>query len=390
MSSRAAYIIASIAWGAAIGILLYRFGVLGLAWSSSSNFVFPAVAAALFITGRTLTRDEDAPSNKLPLIGAGVVGVGAAIGIAFLAVPPLAQSRLTTHAFPGFTLDLPSGDIKSEDHSYATGKLMIAKNGGTSVFVVQWEPGGKLEPDELKMAAAAIAPALGGSAGPSSVTQIAGVDTIRFGSDKGLFELSMIPCGVRHVMIATGGASGTEALHQRILASFACHPDPAQETTSASLPFPLVLDLPGWKVLTRDGSQLQLTDNKAVLILQPVSRDVDMDIIKMIAPMFKAQGMDVETGAIDHGRVPLKLSQGSDVSLGFAQMIRCATATAMVIALAEDQPTVDALQAQVAAGHCLKPGEKPPEWPDAPKAPDAPDAPSAPSAPSAPKAPKAK
>src|SRR3954465_13265763 len=112
MSSRGAYIIASTAWGAAIGILLYRFGVLGLAWSSSSNFMFPAVAAALFFTGRTLTRDEDAPSNKLPLVGAGVVGVGAAMGIAFLAVPPLAQSRLTTHAFPGFTLDLPSGDIK--------------------------------------------------------------------------------------------------------------------------------------------------------------------------------------------------------------------------------------------------------------------------------------
>src|SRR5512140_3606999 len=315
MSSRGAYMIASTAWGAALGILLYRFGVLGLTWTSSSNFVFPAVAVTLFITGRTLTRDQDAPSNKLPLIGAGAVGVAAAIGILFLVVPPLAQSRLTTHAFPGFTLDLPSGDIRSEDHSYATGKLMIAKNGGTSVFAVQWEPGGKLEPDELKMAAAAIAPALGGAAGPSSVTQVAGVDTIQFSSDKGLFELSMIPCGVRHVMIATGGASGTEALHQRILASFACHPDPAQEATSASLPFPLALDLPDWKVLTRDGSQLQLTDNKAVLILQAVPRDVDMDIIKMIAPMFKAQGMDVETGAIDHGRVPLKLSQGSDVSL---------------------------------------------------------------------------
>jgi hypothetical protein len=387
MSSRASYVIASTAWGAAIGILLYRFGVLGLAWTSSSNFLFPAVAVSLSILGRTLIRDQDAPPNKLPLIGAGIVGAGAAIGIAFLVVPPLAQSRLTTHTFPGFTLDLPSGDIRSEDHSYATGKLMIAKNGATSVFAVQWEPGGKLEPDELKMAATMIAPALGAGAGPSSVTQIAGIDTIRFGSDKGQFELSMIPCGVRHVMIATGGSSGIETLHQRILASFVCHPDPAQEKTSGSLPIPLVLDLPGWKVLTRDGPQLQLTDDKAVLILQAVSRDIDMDLIKMIAPMFKAQGMDFEAGANDHGRVPLKLSQGSDVSLGFAQMIKCPTASAMVIALAEDQPTVDEVQAKIAAAHCLKPGEKPQEWPDAPKAPDAPDAPNAPNAADTPPAP---
>jgi len=251
MSSQARYIIASTALGAALGALLYRFGVVGLAWSSSASFEFPAVAASLFILGRMLTRGQDAPPGKVPLLGAGVVGVGAAIGIAFVVVPPLAQSRLSVHTFPGFTLALPSGEIRSEDPGYATGKLMMGKNGATSVIAVQWEPGGKLEPDELKMTASLLATALGAGAGPTSVTQVLGNDTIRFDSDKGLFELSMIPCGVRHVMIATGGTSGIETLHRRILESFACHPDPEQEKTSGSLAFPLVLDLPGWKVLTR-------------------------------------------------------------------------------------------------------------------------------------------
>jgi hypothetical protein len=245
-----------------------------------------------------------------------------------------------------------------------TGKLMMGKSAATSVFAVQWEPGSKLEPDELKIAASLLAPALGAGAGPSSVTQVAGVDTIRFDSDKGLFELSMIPCGVRHVMIATGGTSGIETLHRRILESFVCRPDPEQEKTSGSIAFPLVLDLPAWKVLTRDGSQLQLTDGKAVLILQAVSRDIKLDLVKMIAPMFKALGMDVEAGAIDHGRVPLKLSQGGEVSLGFAQLIQCPTATALVLAIAEDQPTVDAMQTQIAAGRCMAPGDKPQDWPD--------------------------
>jgi len=364
MSSQARYIIASTAWGAALGALLYRFGVVGLAWSSSASFEFPAVAASLFILGRMLTRGQDAPPGKVPLLGAGVVGVGAAIGIAFVVVPPLAQSRLSVHTFPGFTLALPSGEIRSEDPGYATGKLMMGKNGATSVIAVQWEPGGKLEPDELKMTASLLATALGAGAGQTSVTQVLGNDTIRFDSDKGLFELSMIPCGVRHVMIATGGTSGIETLHRRILESFACHPDPEQEKTSGSLAFPLVLDLPGWKVLTRDGSQLQLTDGKAVLILQAVSRNIKLDLVKMIAPMFKAQGMAVEAGAIDHGRVPLKLSQGSEVSFGFAQLIECPTATAMVLAIAEDQPAVDAMQTRIAAGRCMAPGDKPQNWPD--------------------------
>jgi hypothetical protein len=365
MSNRTLYLIASTAWGAALGTLLYRFGVLGLAWSSSSSFEFPAVAASLFILGRMLTRGQDAPPGKVSLLGAGVLGVGAAIGIAFLVVPPLAQSRLSVHTFPGFTIALPSGEIKSEDRDYTTGKLLMGKNGATSVIAVQWEPGGKLEPDELKMAASLLATALGAGAGPSSVTQVLGLDTIRFDGDKGLFQLSMIPCGVRHVMIATGGTSGIETLHRRILESFVCQPDPEQEKVSGSIAFPLVLDLPGWKILTRDGTQLQLTDGKAVLILQAMSRDIDLDLIKMIAPMFKAQGMEAEVGAIDHGRVPLKLSQGSEVSLGFAQLIRCPTSTAMVLAIAEDQPTVDALATRVAAGHCMKPGDKPQDWPDA-------------------------
>lgn len=366
MASRALYIIAAVAWGAALGILLYRFGVLGLAWRSSSSFEFPAVAASLFIVGRMLTRGQDNPPGELPRIGAGIVGMGAALGIAYLAVPPLAQSRLSVHAFPGFTLDLPSGEIKSEDDGYAAGKLMMGKNGATSVIAVQWEPGSKLEPAELKVAASTLASALGADAGASSVTQVAGIDTIRFDSDKGPFELSMIPCGVRHVAIATGGPPGIETLHRRILESFACHPDPEQEKASGSLAFPLVLDLPGWQVETRDGSQRQLTDGKAVLILQAMSRDNGVDLSdKVIAPMFKAQGIEVETGAIDHDRVPLKLSHGSDISLGFAQLVRCPSATALVLAIAEDQPTIDALQTRVAAGHCMKAGDKPQDWPDA-------------------------
>lgn len=99
MSSRG-HCVASIAWGAALGVALYRYGVLGLTWSSSADFMFPAVAVSLFILGRTLTRGQEAPPSKLPLVGAGAVGLGAALGIAFLAVPPLAQSRLTTHVFP--------------------------------------------------------------------------------------------------------------------------------------------------------------------------------------------------------------------------------------------------------------------------------------------------
>jgi hypothetical protein len=34
------------------------------------------------------------------------------------------------------------------------------------------------------------------------------------------------------ILVATGAAADTMSLQRRILASFACHPDPAQETTA--------------------------------------------------------------------------------------------------------------------------------------------------------------
>jgi len=309
-------------------------------------------------------RDKERPSIP-PLLVAGVAGVGLGLAGTYVVVPPLGSSRLSTHQFPGFTVDLPSGDIRSEDHSYPTGKLALAINGATTVALIQWEPGGELSDDELKTIATGIGAAAGGTS-PGAITAVDGVPTIEVSTAKGLFEVSMQKCGVRHVAIATGGGDdGVAKLHRRIVASFQCHPDAAKEAGATSLVFPLVLDVPGWHAIASDPEQTQITDGSSSLLLQQAVPDLDHDVVSFIATLAKSKGFDMTLGAVTNGRAPMTLKNGSDAVTGFVQLVSCPTATAVVIAIVPDDKHTPAIEAIIDHGRCLKPGETAQKFPTA-------------------------
>ncbi len=354
MSNRAAYALAFACWGAAIGVVIYRVAILGLA-GMGDGYGFLGAAVGLAFLGRMAVRNQDRPSIP-PLLIAGVAGLGLALAATYVIVPPLGSSRLSTHQFPGFTVDLPSGEIRSEDNSYQSGKLALAINDAPMVALVQWEPGADFSDDELTMIATGVGAAAGGIK-PGAVTTVEGVPTVEVSTDKGLFEVSMKKCGARHVAIATGGGDGIAKLHRRIVASFQCHPDAAQETATASVDFPLALDVPGWQQVVHDNQQIQLAKGHALLVLERTTANSDPQSLSVLAPMLKSQGLDVTVGAVVGDRAPMTMKDGDKTLTGFALLKSCSTASGLVFALASDDQSMPMLQQIADSARCLKPGE---------------------------------
>jgi hypothetical protein len=224
--------------------------------------------------------------------------------------------------------------------------------------------------DQVKITADLMVKALGVK-GSASVTTMPGpggkpADTIAFGGEDGSMLMSQLGCGVRQVLVATVGVRMPRRLHERILASFECRPDPAQEG-SAKLTVPLVLDLPGWHLAAREPDLVQITDGAtAQLTMRPLPPGLKIDLEMMIEPIFKAAGVQGRVTKRDGDRISITMSDGSDSLDGWVRLVPCPTGTTMVLALAADQATLDRIYERVGGARCLRPGEKPQEWPAPP------------------------
>ncbi len=361
MSSRTAYVVAFALIGAGLSLLVYRYAILGLQWSGPDH-VFIAIAIGLAVGGGQLLRKYDYPHLLAPL-AAGLVGFGIAFGAAFAIVPTLGHTRLVARALPGFSIELPDGELKTDETSaYASGNLLGTLNGATTIYNVVWAPGASPDADTLKAMAVALVAGLGAST--SEQTVVDGIPTIRAETEKGLLETSVELCGVRYVMITTMGASGIEALHRRIVASFNCHPDAAQEQASTMLDFMMAFDMPGWWAASRDGSQVQVTDGKTLVLLQSdINKDLDMTLL--LGVMFKPLGIDVDVTPDGDGRASLVMKTKGEEARGIARMVHCAAKTGIVMALAPDDQLAR-VTAIIDGGHCLRPGEAPQHFTDGP------------------------
>ena len=373
------YIAASILIGVALGALVYRYGMLPLGWSSPMRHVFTGGAIGLAVGAHALIRDGKArePDAKRPavppLLALGALGVLVAFGVSYLAFPGLARASIEQREFPGFSLALPKGEVIEDSFVYANGKYTaknVADAGG--VVIVQWQLGTPMTPEELKLVANLMGPALGKKIdGTARTTTVPGsdgkpVDTILYGGGGGSFTLSMLTCGNRQVLVATGGGSSTLELQKRVIASFQCKPDPKQEATAA-VEIPLVLDLPGWYMAVREIDQIQITDGvTGNLTMRTFPRDFKVDLADVLGPIFKAAGIDVKVGEKVGERVPLTLSEGSDSIDGWATLKPCPTGTAMVLGLADTPEQLDQLYERVRTARCLRPGEPAQQWPDPP------------------------
>jgi hypothetical protein len=370
------YVIAAATmWGIAFGTLAYRYGVLPLDWSSPWKLVVPGAAIGLAVGARQLFRDgsDDAEGRKRPalpiLLGLGMVGALLAFGLSYLAFPTLTRASIAKREFPGFSVSLPSGDVIEDRHDYATGKLTMKNAGGVNgVAIVAWELGAGLTTDEMKLVGEMLSKAIG-AGGTSSQTKLPGpdgkpVDTMLFDGDVSMM-MTVLGCGGRHVIIATSGRNRASSLHERVIASFACKPDPAQEAT-AKMTFPLVLDLPGWYVMENEPDQMQITDGESALTLRAQEPNLKVDIAMIVEPMFKAAGVDAKITSRQGDRITITMSDGTDHMDGWVRLVPCPTASAFILALGGDAAKLDEVYKRVTTGRCLRPDEKPQEWPSAP------------------------
>lgn len=370
--SRGVYFLASVLGGIALGLAAYRFGVLPLGWSAKGSFLFPALFVGLSFAVRAAIKDRG-PRPALPLLVAGtLLGASVGFGAGYLAVPTLGRARLTTHAMPGFTIGLPSGETSDQKiFDYDIGKVMVKNLAGQGgVIVVSWE-GGEPAREDLEMAAKALGPAMGATGVPTIMT-VSGprgtaVDTVVLASDKSPFLMSFLPCGTRRVMVATMARSDTEALHARVLPTFVCKPDPARETITKGV-VPLVAELPGWFATERDPGQVVLSDGNGMVMLKTIASSSASGVEDMVVPMFNAVGWKLAiTGHVGDRSLVSGTIEGQLVH-GWFKSVMCGTQSVIVVAIATDLAGADTLATQLASTRCVRHGEAPTVWPDPPAA----------------------
>ncbi|MDB4956421.1 MAG: hypothetical protein JWO36_3990 [Myxococcales bacterium] len=361
------YLAAVAAAGASVALLAYRFGVLPFLWRSKLSFVFPGFSAGLGVAAGTILRDlKPRRWPPLPLvIGAALAGAAVAAGLAFAFAPPLSRVVLSTRSFPGFSIDLPRGETKEKPASYTAGSVHVLDVGGTGgVAGVDWEPGGRLDPDQLQM----LGRALSGSNNPGKlvVGDLAGVkvDTLTISTDKTEIIMTVVPCGTRHLIVMTAG-DGTETLHARMLATVRCTPDAALEAGAAQIG--VELDLPGWYVAAKEGIQLQLTDGTSALIVQPGGATAG-PLRELLEKGFgAAMGGSIRVGEVrPDGLISFDLTIEKEHVVGLAQQVMCPGNSTLLMLMTPDQASLDRWSSKITAPRCLRPGEPAQHWPDPP------------------------
>lgn len=369
--SRAVFFVAAACFGAAAGMIAYRFGVLPILWSSSVSWVFPGLAMGLGFGAQAMLKNQTATRPPLPLlIITGVLAMGAAMGAAFLVLPPLGHAKLTTKQLPGFTVDLPAGKVSQELLDYGLGKYMLKDVAGTnSILSVEWE-GGETTREDLELAATAVGPMIG-VAGTQKPTQLPGpsgvaVDSVVIDSDKGVFRMTFVPCGKRHLQVVSLGQTGIDRIHRRVVTSIVCRPDKAQETMEPGL-VPLAIELPSWFAIERLPNQVTLTDGTSALLLKaiPGNSATAADIQKLVPAMFTAMGGALETTHQQGDRIEMSGTIEGDHVDGWMRMVRCPSHSIMLLAIANDKAGADAVVTLAQSARCLREDEAPPVWPEA-------------------------
>jgi hypothetical protein len=366
MSDRTAWTIAVALAFAAVAVLLYRLGMVLLYAGSASSAVYYGVVGALFVTARTIVRDRDRPGLLL-LAGAAVLGMAVAGGAMFVISPPLGFATLERRELPGFSVSLPSGELDGVADDYKTGKAQLIHHGNSScVFSIAWMPGAA-DHELLELEARALMPAMNISGEPQFV-EVAGAATARMDTDKGLFEVSMVPCGARNVQLISIGPRGIERLHRRVVESFACQADAAKDAAASQGGFPMAFDLPGWTVQDADPAAVQIIDpnGHSALSLQPTGPiDADMSIKDALGPIFRAMGVTAQIGDTVDGYTSITATLDKQPLTGFATLVRCPRGNGLVIGMSDTEQALVATRELVSHGHCLAPGEPAQQFPKA-------------------------
>jgi len=289
----------------------------------------------------------------------------AVVAITYTLVPPFGHARLATNQLPGFTIELPSGEVVEDAGEYRIGRRFLRGAGdGWSVAGVAWQPGtvsrAVLEP---------IAKGLGaklGVAGASTIVTFPGpagstVDTVEVRGENGTMWFSALDCGKRSVIVATIGA--TAAIHRRVLLTFACQADQSLDAVVGVVP--VKLELPGWSALSRDEGQLVLSDGRSTLLVRSWMVPTRTSLSEVASTVFAGMGAQVEVTPASGDVVSVRGSLGAVHVDGWARALRCPTTGVLLMLLAPDKATADSIGSLTAQARCTLDGEAPSSWPNA-------------------------
>jgi hypothetical protein len=257
---------------------------------------------------------------------------------------------------PGFSLELPSsmhytGDGKTD---YRSGQLHDI--GDRYVVFVAWQPGEAATVEEMPIAVKAVgevvpqlarmsmSPARSYVIGSQQATRL---DTSYEGVAITFIDIS---CGKRSVMVAFGAEREFEQTRDRILDSFQCHPNAAEDTAIAAA-VPIGVDDPSlvanWFRVKNDDA-FAMSDGQLILVAVSVPNAGDMTgmVDKIIPTMFDAAGAKWLGGKREqHGAREFQrgvMEADGERTAGVISIWRCdgTNDALMVLALAPDEDAV--------------------------------------------------
>lgn len=279
------------------------------------------------------------------------------------------EAKLVHRSLPGFSLDLPDGTpiATSTVLEYATGSYAVRDDDHHHLAVLGWSAGTKLTPSELGQMLS-IFGSLMHTNGTATVIHEPGplgttVETTVFPTDRVPIYVTQLECGGRNVVLALRTEASADTYRAAILTSFHCTPDPAKEASLGKVDLKIRVDLAGWKMASHDDGQLMLTDDRSMVMLQPMPIG-SPDLISAIGPMVKAVfNGDVTADPIEGDHVPFHGTIEGQPVVGFGKLIPCKTDRTMVFEISPDRETADTVRKAFEAATCLAPGETPPAWP---------------------------
>jgi hypothetical protein len=201
---------------------------------------------------------------KLALVAGYLGAAGVLVGAVIFAVKPLALLWLSTQNLPGFDVAVPSGETTDRTVTYAVGRLTVHTTPIESLVSVRWDPL-VLDEQAMTLRLSEEARADGGTLAMTELRlrdQRVTVWHLSVGAEA---WFSSVRCGGRQIAITTSGAlRGAERLHQRIVKSLRCHPDPVGEANLGDVPVVLKLP-PGYRRASAPVGELRfVSDRKEV------------------------------------------------------------------------------------------------------------------------------
>ena len=234
-------------------------------------------------------------------------------------------------ALPGFAVELPTHVKPDPSAAYIEGQ--VQSKFGYRVVLVSWQLGGiddvEKFPRTVRSVVEQFATGKKLEFDPAVATQIGGQAATRVDGKFAdvRFSFADVTCGARSVLLGVSGLRDFEQMRDRLFASFACAPIPAEEKELVALAkaaagsVPIGIDDPallaGWRRVDDDPVTLTITNGKTVAMFAAIPPE-EAGEGKVVVPKLVAGGVFTMTGTVTKGTPSTmqEIERGTLVSAG--------------------------------------------------------------------------